>query len=119
MTFPMEQPESPLERRVREQLGDRECPLCGQQAWDFGGARVVFLIGASDGSSLGDYRRPSDVGPIQSPGRTSRSDEEKALRWVSDQLRPVRDAASENRLIQLSCNNCGHTELLDAGKLGS
>ena len=41
MTCPMEQPESPLERRVREQLGDRECPLCGQQAWDFGGARRV------------------------------------------------------------------------------
>jgi len=101
---------------ARALMGDRECPLCGEQAWDFEGARVVFLVDASDGSRLADYRRFAAAGPVLSWGRTSESDAEKAQRWTSDQLKPVRDAA-RRRLVQLTCNNCGHTELLDVSKL--
>src|SRR5215216_2555700 len=79
---------------ARALMGDRECPLCGEQAWDFEGARVVFLVDASDGSRLADYRRYAAAGPVLSWGRTSESEAEKAQRWASDQLKPVRTAAS-------------------------
>ena len=29
---------------ARKLVGDRACPLCGEQAWDFEGSRVVFLV---------------------------------------------------------------------------
>ena len=118
MAFPT-RARSPLAQTVRERLGDRACPLCGERAWDFEGLRVVFLVDASDGSRLADYRRFAAAGPVLSWGRTNESDAEKAQRWTGDQLKPVRTAASRNRLVQLTCNNCGHTELLDAEKVGA
>jgi len=42
---------------------------------------------------------------------------DKLLRRLSDALKPVREAASKNRLVQVTCRNCGHTELLDASRL--
>lgn len=101
---------------ARRLVGDRPCPLCGERAWDFEGARLVFLVGTWEGSRLADYRRLALGG---TGARRTGSESERALRKVSDQLKPVRDAASRNKLIQLACNNCGHTELLDPSKGGS
>ena len=118
MTFPIG-PGGGLARTVSERQGDRACPLCAERAWDFEGTRLVFLVDASDGSRLADFRRFAAAGPVLSWGRTSESDAEKAQRWTGDQLKPLRTAASRNRLVQLTCNNCGHTELLNADKVGT
>jgi hypothetical protein len=106
-------------RAARAVLRDKACPLCGERAWDFEGARVVFLVDARDGERLADYNRLRLGGPSLTGLRRGGGDAESALRQVSDQLKPVRDAASRNRLVQIACNNCGHTELLDASKAGA
>jgi hypothetical protein len=100
-------------------IGGRACPLCGEWAWDFEGARAVFLVDARDGERLADYNRLRLGGPSLTGLRRGGGDAESALRQVSDQLKPVRDAASRNRLVQIACDNCGHTELVDASKLGA
>ena len=38
--------EGALGQKIRVHLGDRRCPLCQAQAWDFAGTRVVFLVEA-------------------------------------------------------------------------
>jgi hypothetical protein len=102
---------------ARTLVGDRACPLCAERAWDFDGARVVFLVGTWEGERLADYDR------AKLAGRRLRGDKEdvgdQLLGRLSDELQPVRDAARRNRLIQLACNNCGHTELLDPRTTGA
>jgi predicted nucleic-acid-binding Zn-ribbon protein len=92
-------------------LADRGCPLCGEQAWDFEGNSVMFLV---EPNSVG---RDKMEGRLALTGsRTYRENPEQAL--IQQVLKAFRDAARSNRVVQLTCKNCGHTELLDARKVG-
>ena len=106
---------------IESSMKDRPCPLCGGRAWDFEGAQTVFLIEAQEARKLGTRgaRRRSPGGPVLSPYGGGTSEDSPILRRIEEALRPVRDAADRNRLVKLSCSNCGHTELLDADKVGA
>jgi predicted nucleic-acid-binding Zn-ribbon protein len=97
---------------LRNTLGDRGCPLCGEQAWDFEGRRVVFLV-EREHARLDKIR-----GRLEFTGsRTYRENPEQAL--IQEVFKVFQQAWRNNRLVQLSCSNCGHTELLDARKVGA
>ena len=85
-------------RRKLESAGVGGCPLCTAGLWDFDNTREVFLIEASRGANK--------LGECLSRG----SNDVEAL---GKQLGVVRDAAESNRLIQLTCGNCGYTALID------
>ena len=95
-------PTHPLARRVHEWLDAKNanrCSLCGEhQSWDFSGLRNVFLADA-ESATLADRSRGS------TGARTSENE-------------PLRGPVSGERLIRLTCDNCGHVVLLDATKVG-
>jgi hypothetical protein len=51
MPFPT-RPGGDLRQAVRERLSDRGGPLCGEQAWDFERAPVVFVVDAEYPESI-------------------------------------------------------------------
>lgn len=91
----------PIREQIRGLFEDRGCPLCGERAWDFEGSRVVVLV---DEGALERARR-------QLKGMGGGSSESEV------QKRVFKEASENNRLFKLTCNNCGHTELLDANKI--
>ena len=109
MASPTE-PRGHLGQKVRLQLGDRRCPLCQAQAWDFAGTRVVFLVEA-ERVRLEEIQNRLEV----SGSRLYREHPGQAL--IRELFKIFEEATRDNRLVQLSCNNCGHTELIDTAKL--
>ena len=100
-----------MEQRLKAWLEERrasKCPLCGEESWDFGHLQQVFLISSSGGAEIGRE-------PPRGPG-AGRPGPERQLRDLRSQLRVVRNAAA-NRLVQLTCDNCGHVVLLNAAKI--
>jgi hypothetical protein len=83
-------------------LSGRGCPLCDEQAWDFDGMRIVVLV---------DAEMPERVSQQRFPWGGARNPEEGLVGRIFE------EADIDNRLIQISCDNCGHAELLDACKL--
>lgn len=97
-------------QKVRIHLGDRRCPLCQAQAWDFAGTRAVFLLEAERVSleKIQDHlERTGNKLYREHPGQA----------LIRELFNVLEEATRDNRLIRLSCNNCGHTELLDARTL--
>jgi len=111
MASPTE-PTGHLGQKVRPLLDDRRCPLCQAQAWDFAGTRAVFLVEAEH-VSLEKIRahleRTGDSLYREHPGQA----------LIRELFKVLEEAARNNRLVRLSCNNCGHTVLLDARKLNA
>jgi predicted nucleic-acid-binding Zn-ribbon protein len=99
-----------LGQKVRAQVGDRRCPLCQAQAWDFAGTRVVFLV-ETERVRLEKIRSRLE----RTGSRLYREHPGQAL--IRELFKVFEEATRDNRLVHLSCNNCGHTELLDARKL--
>ena len=87
---------------VHERLDGSGCPLCGQDVWDFDEMHVVVLVDPEMPATL---RQRSQLHGAREP--------EMGLA-----VRIFEEAARDSRLIKIACNNCGHTELLDTGKLG-
>jgi hypothetical protein len=109
MASPTE-PKEPLGQMVRVRLGDRRCPLCQAQVWDFAGARVVFLVEAER------VRLEKIQDHLERTGSTLyREHPGQAL--IRELFKVFEEATHDNRLVRLSCNNCGHTELLGARTL--
>jgi hypothetical protein len=105
---------------VESFMEDRSCPLCGERAWDFGGAQTVFLLDAEEARRLGARgARLGSYGPVLSPHGGSTGEDAAIQRRIEAALKPLRDAAVRNRLVKLACTNSGHTELLDADKVGA
>jgi hypothetical protein len=105
MPFPR-RPEGALDQAVHERLHHRDCPLCGERAWDFEGARVVLVVPTNypDDVKRSRSRTGTPIGPATG------SEEEHAIAVF-------KHASRDNGLVQIACNNCGHTELLDRHKL--
>jgi predicted nucleic-acid-binding Zn-ribbon protein len=111
MASPTE-PRGHLGQKVRVQLGDRRCPLCQAQAWDFAGTSVLFLVEAER------VRLEKIQNHLERTGsRLYREHPGQAL--IRELFKVFEEATRDNRLVQLSCNNCGHTELLDSRKLNA
>ena len=111
MAFPAE-PSEHLGQKVRVHFGDRKCPVCQAQAWDFAETRVVFLVEAER------VRLEKIQDHLERTGsRLYREHPGQAL--IRELFKVFEEATRENRLVRLSCNNCGHTELLDARKLNA
>jgi hypothetical protein len=95
-------PTHPLARRVHEWLDAKDanrCPLCGEhQSWDFSDLRNAFLVDA-EGANLADR----NLEPTRAP--TGEGDF-------------LRASVSGDRLIRLTCDNCGHVVLLDEARVG-
>ncbi len=88
----------PMRDQVRGLFENRACPLCEKRAWDFENASSVVLV-----------KKDSGKAAVRSSGGTGRGDLSKALENAFE-------SPSNVHLLKLTCNNCGHTELLDAGK---
>lgn len=88
-------------KQLRDHLAQRACPLCGERKWDFENAETVVLVKQDSGSAA-----------LRGARGTGSGDVGKALEDAFSSPRNV-------RLRKLTCDNCGHTELLDARKLGS
>jgi predicted RNA-binding Zn-ribbon protein involved in translation (DUF1610 family) len=90
-----------LARQVSECLDAKAangCPLCGEHhSWDFSGVRIVYLVDA------------------QRMGKADRRRTWSGVRTKVDD--PLRTLTSGNRLVRLTCDNCGHVLLLDAEKI--
>ena len=109
MSSPTE-PGGHLGQKGRLHLGDRRCPLFQAQAWDFAGTRAVFLVEAER------VRLEKIQDHLERTGnRLYREHPGQAL--IRELFNVLEEATRDNRLIRLSCNNCGHTELLDARTL--
>ncbi len=111
MASPTE-PSEHLGQKVRVQLGDRRCPLCQARAWDFAGTCVVFLVEAERvhlGKIQNHLERTGSALYREHPGQA----------LIRELFKIFEEAARDNPLVQLSCNNCGHTELLDTRKLNA
>ena len=67
---------------------------------------MVFVIGERYPDAM--ERQLRSTGPRLSPSRGPAPE-------VS--MRVFKEAARDNRLVQISCDNCGHAELFDARKL--
>jgi len=102
-----------MEQRLKAWLEEKrasKCPLCGEESWDFGDLRQVFLIGAAGGAEIGKEVQRGISAP-------RRFEPQRQLRELRNQLRAVRNSATINRLLQLTCNHCGHVVLLHAAKI--
>lgn len=108
MASPTE-PRGHLGQKVRGQLGDGRCPLCQARAWDFVGTRVVFLVEAER------VRLEKIQNHLERTG-SSLYREHPGQALIRELFKVFEEATRDNRLVRLSCNNCGHTELLDARK---
>jgi hypothetical protein len=106
------EPMGDLGQKVRVHRGDRSCPLCQAQAWDFVGSRVVFVVEADR------VRLEKIQDHLQRTGN-SLYREHPGQALIRELFEVLEEAARDNRLVRLSCNNCGHTELLDARKLNA
>lgn len=99
-------PSGELGRAIRKRLDNRECPLCGHRTWDFEGAQVVFVMGVDYPAATERQLRMTGVRLSSSGGPASETS-----------MRVLKEAGRDNRLVQISCDTCGHAELLDARKL--
>jgi hypothetical protein len=105
-------PRDSLGQKVRAQVSDRRCPLCQAQAWDFARRRVLFLVETEHVSlekTQNHLERTDSRLYREHPGQAP----------IRELFKVFEEATRDNRLIQLSCNNCGHTALLDARKLNA
>lgn len=84
-------------------LGPRDCPLCNERDWDFQGAEIVLVMNVKGQENA--RRRLNFVG--------ARDSSEGAV------TKRALEEAAKKPLIRIPCDNCGHTELLDARKLGA
>jgi hypothetical protein len=95
-------PAHSLARQVHKWLDAKDahrCSHCGEhQSWDLSDLRNVYLVDPEGATRADHHRKPTDA-------RTGEDD-------------PLRAPISGNRLIRLTCDNCGHVVLLDAMKVG-